>query len=319
MANNIYTQKRCMQIERLINIVFLLMNNTYSTAKELAEHCSVSVRTIQRDIDALSLAGIPVYSTRGYGGGVGLLKEFTLDKTFMTEQEQADILHGLQALEGAGYPDIQESFYKFAAIFRRNVADRWLRVDFSSWHDSGFGKDKFERLKEAILTRKVIHFSYYSSENLISERVAEPLCMLFRERAWYLCIFDRKKNKEAIVRASRMRNVRVTEEIFERTMQSDPMETPDYSRTYDLQRVVLHVTGNYAFRIFDEFPEKDIYPQPDGSFIIDEDMPVNEWLTGYLLSFADGVEVIEPQSLRDALREKITLMLEKYDRQLSDS
>lgn len=101
-----------MHVERLFQIVFLLMSGSCGTAKELAEHCSVSVRTIQRDLDALSLAGIPVFSSRGYGGGIGLLKEFTLDKTFMTEQEQADILHGLQALEGAGYPDGNAALHK---------------------------------------------------------------------------------------------------------------------------------------------------------------------------------------------------------------
>lgn len=77
-----------MHVERLFQIVFLLMSGSCGTAKELAEHCSVSVRTIQRDLDALSLAGIPIFSNRGRGGGTGLLKEFTLDKTFMTEQEQ---------------------------------------------------------------------------------------------------------------------------------------------------------------------------------------------------------------------------------------
>lgn len=95
------------------------MNGSCATAKELSEYCSVSVRTIQRDLDALSLAGIPICSSRGYGGGVGLLKEFTLDKTFMTEQEQTDILHGLQALQGTGYADANDSFNKFAALFRK--------------------------------------------------------------------------------------------------------------------------------------------------------------------------------------------------------
>lgn len=181
-----------MHVERLFQIVFLLMSGSCGTAKELAEHCSVSVRTIQRDLDALSLAGIPVFSSRGYGGGIGLLKEFTLDKTFMTEQEQADILHGLQALEGAGYPDGNAALHKLAALFRRKE-DRWLRVDFSSWCGSGFGKEKFHRLKEAILAKKVVRFTYFSSENRVSERFAEPLCLLFRERAWYVCVFDRKK------------------------------------------------------------------------------------------------------------------------------
>ena len=308
-----------MQVERLFKIVFLLMNATCSTTRELAELCSVSARTIQRDIDTLSLAGIPVYAARGYGGGVGLLKEFTLDKTFLTEKERAELLNGLQALEGAGYPDRQESFQKFAAIFRRNPAERWLRVDFSSWCGSGFGKEKFDRLKDAILRKKVVTFKYYSSENRISERVAEPLCLLFRERAWYVCVFDRKKSCEMVLRASRIRDLRVTDETFERAMREDPMATPDYSTSYELQRVVLRVAAEHAFRVFDEFPEQDIHPQPDGTFLIDEPMPVNEWLTGYLLSFADGLEVIEPLTLRNTLKEKIRLMQKKYDKQLSGS
>ena len=53
--------------------------------------------------------------------------------------------------------------------------------------------------------------------------------------------------------------------------------------------------------------------------MIDEEMPINEWLTGYLLSFADGLEVIEPASLRTALKEKIRSMQKKYDKQLSGS
>ena len=164
-----------MQAERLLKIIFLLMNGTCRTAKGLAQSCSVSVRTIQRDINTLSLAGIPVFANRGYGGGVGLLKEFTLDKTYLTEQERADILNGLQALEGAGYPDGKNSLQKLAALFHSKADERWLRVDFSSWCGSGFGKQKFDALKDAVLGKNVLAFSYYSSENRISERVADPL------------------------------------------------------------------------------------------------------------------------------------------------
>ena len=308
-----------MQVERLLKIIFFLMNGTCRTAKELAQSCTVSVRTIQRDIDALSLAGIPVFSHRGYGGGVGLLKGFTLDRMYLTEQERTDILNGLQNLESAGYPDGKESLRKLAALFHGKTDERWLRVDFSSWCGSGFGKQKFDLLRDAVLSKKVLGFSYFSSENRISQRTAEPLCLLFRERAWYLCVFDRKSGREMVLRASRIRDVQLTGETFERVMQQDPMATPDYDESYALERVVLRVKANCAFRVFDEFPEQDICPQPDGSYLIDEMMPINEWLTGYLLSFADGLEVIEPPSLRDMLLEKIKLMAEKYDKQLSGS
>ena len=308
-----------MQAERLVKIIFLLMNGTCKTAKELAQSCSVSVRTVQRDIDALSLAGIPVFSSRGYGGGVGLLKEFTLDKTYLTEQERTDILNGLQTLEGAGYPDGRESLQKLAALFHSKADNRWLRVDFSSWCGSGFGKQKFDVLKSAILNKKVLSFSYYSSENRISERIAEPLCLLFRERAWYVWVFDRKHRRETILRASRIRNIQPTGDTFERIMQEEPMATPDYAKSYAMERVVLRIQADCAFRVFDEFPEQDIHPQQDGSYLIDELMPVNEWLTGYLLSFADGLEVIEPSRLRDTLLKKIHSMAEKYDKQVSGS
>ena len=192
-------------------------------------------------------------------------------------------------------------------------------MDFSSWCASGFDREKFARLKEAILNKKVIEFTYFSSENRISERIAEPLCLLFRERAWYVCMFDRKKNREIVLRASRIRDLRVTAESFERVMREDPMATPDYSTSYELQRVVLRVASECAFRVFDEFPEQDIHPQADGTFLIDEPMPINQWLIGYLLSFADGIEVIEPLTLRNTLKEKIRSMQEKYDEQLSDS
>lgn len=308
-----------MQAERLLKIIFLLMNGTCRTAKELAERCSVSVRTIQRDMEALSLAGIPVFSSRGHGGGVGLLKEFTLDKAYLTEQERADVLNGLQALEGAGYPDGREALHKLAALFHGRADQRWLRVDFSSWCGSGFGKHKFEVLKDAILGKKVLAFSYYSSENRISRRVAEPLCLLFRERAWYVCVFDRNSGEERVLRASRIRDVEPTGETFERAMRQDPLATPDYAKSYALERVVLRIRADCAFRAFDEFPEEDIHPQPDGSCLIDEMMPVNEWLIGYLLSFADGLEVLGPPRLRERLLEKIRLMAGKYDTQVSGS
>ncbi len=99
-----------MHVERLFKIVFLLMNGSCCTAKELAEQCSVSVRTIQRDLDALSLAGIPVYSNRGYRGGVGELKEFTLDKTFMTSRDECE-----KMLDGFGMTDeVQRNMYRAA-------------------------------------------------------------------------------------------------------------------------------------------------------------------------------------------------------------
>ena len=77
-----------MHTGRLFEIVYLLQSRPRMTARELAERFEVSVRTIYRDIDALSAAGVPVYAARGGGGGVGLLPGYVLDRSLLTDGEQ---------------------------------------------------------------------------------------------------------------------------------------------------------------------------------------------------------------------------------------
>lgn len=80
-----------MQINRLFEIVYILLEKEKVTARELAERFEVSTRTVYRDIEALSCAGIPVYMSKGKGGGVSLLPGFTLNKAVITEGEKAEI------------------------------------------------------------------------------------------------------------------------------------------------------------------------------------------------------------------------------------
>ena len=81
-----------MTSSRLFEIIYILLEKKKVTAPELAERFEVSVRTIYRDIDALSSAGIPVYCTQGKGGGIGLLEDFVMDKSALTEEEQIQIV-----------------------------------------------------------------------------------------------------------------------------------------------------------------------------------------------------------------------------------
>lgn len=86
-----------MHTGRLFEIVYLLQSRPRMTARELAKRFEVSVRTIYRDIDALSAAGVPVYAARGGGGGVGLLPGYVLDRSLLTDGEQDEILYALRS------------------------------------------------------------------------------------------------------------------------------------------------------------------------------------------------------------------------------
>lgn len=124
-----------MEQGRLFKIVYYLLDKGRTTAPELAEKLEVSVRTIYRDLDVLSVAGIPIYTTQGKGGSIFLLPEFVLDKSLLSPQEKEQILMALQGLSVAENRQNDELLAKLGGLFRAQHAD-WIEVDFSDWHKS---------------------------------------------------------------------------------------------------------------------------------------------------------------------------------------
>ena len=143
-----------MQISRLFEIVYILMNKKSTTAKELCEHFEVSQRTIYRDIDTLCQAGIPIYTTKGKGGGIALMDNFVLNKSVLSEQEQNEILAALSGFKVATNTASNQVLHKLGALFG-NKSTEWIEVDFSNWNNNEPDKNKFNLIKETILNHKV--------------------------------------------------------------------------------------------------------------------------------------------------------------------
>lgn len=122
-----------MQIDRLLQIVSLLLSHENITAKQLANELNVSTRTIYRDINILSVAGIPITSQKGYDGGLSLLQSFSMDKSYFTEEEQSNIIQALQILKSSNYPDADKSLNKVAGLFSHNLQSEWLDISLSSF------------------------------------------------------------------------------------------------------------------------------------------------------------------------------------------
>lgn len=131
-----------MQESRLFKIVYHLLDKGRATASELAEKFEVSVRTIYRDIDALSGAGIPIYAEAGRNGGIYLMNDFVMDKAVLTEEEKREILTALHSINSTSNIDNSQILQKLSAIF--NVgSESWLEVDFSRWGNNGTDNRKF--------------------------------------------------------------------------------------------------------------------------------------------------------------------------------
>ena len=142
-----------MQIHRLFEIVYILMDRKSVTAQELATHFEVSKRTILRDVETLSVAGIPIYTSRGKGGGISILDNFVLNKATINADEQVQILTSLQSLAITEQIDTNSIIAKLGTLFAK-ADTKWLEVDFSRWGKGKADKEKFEILKQAIIDRK---------------------------------------------------------------------------------------------------------------------------------------------------------------------
>ncbi len=299
-----------MQIDRLIQLTFLLMSRDQMTGAQLAEYFGVSRRTIYRDIDTLSVAGIPIYSNKGNGGGIGIIKEYRIDKTLLSEKEQKDILQGLQVLKAVQFPNVNEVLNKMKVIFKNPMTPDWIDVDFSRWGDCN--RADFHLTQRAILDKRVITFDYVNSNLKKSQRTVEPLRLVFKAQSWYIQGFCTYKQEIRTFRMSRVKNLLMKDDRFERTVPKDLSIEPDYEKSYDLVLFKLKFRKEIAHKVFDEFDEKYIENQEDGSFLVTIYYPINEWMVGHILSFGNFVEIMEPCEARKLIKDRAKLIFDIY-------
>ncbi len=278
------------------------------TAKELAVHFEVSVRTILRDIDTLAMAGIPIYTMQGKGGGVGLMEGFVLSKSVLTDKEQSDILSALQSLHAVNVPNVQPVLTKLAALFNKN-ATSWIDIDFSPWDSSEAEREKFTLLKEAILSQKIVVFDYFSFWGEKSHRTVEPLQIVFKEKAWYLSSFCLEKEDYRTFKLNRIKNLVTTEQGFA----PRPLrKIAESFTTNNLCTVTMKVDEELSSRVWDEHEPKNVTQNEDGSLTVKVNIPDDEWGYGYILSYGGGAEVLEPAYIRKLIGERFAQAAKKY-------
>lgn len=144
-----------MQESRLFKIVYYLLANGKATAPELATQFEVSIRTIYRDIDSLSSAGIPIYATQGKGGGISILEDFTINKSLFSSQEREQILMALQGILTATGKNTDALLAKLSGLFQVK-SENWIEVDFTDWVHGKLEQDVFNLIKEAIFKENYI-------------------------------------------------------------------------------------------------------------------------------------------------------------------
>lgn len=296
-----------MKNNRLFGIIYILLSKDTVTASYLADYFEVSVRTIYRDIDTLSSLNIPIYASKGKNGGISLLDNYKLDKTLLTEEEQKEILFSLQSIDKLNLNDTK-LFDKMKTIFS-SKEDDWFSVDFNIWDNSDTHKINFETIKKAILKCQVIEFNYSNTYGETSFRVVEPIKLHFKYNAWYLEAFDLTKEDFRVFKLTRIKDINLLPDTFER---KEIPKYPENLKPPKITKVILEIDESATYRVYDEFKEKEITKLDNGNFQVEIELPENEWLYGYILSFGHHAKVISPNHIKEIIKSEITHSLENY-------
>lgn len=307
-----------MKINRLLEIVIILMNRGTVTARELSQRFGVSMRTIYRDVDDLSSSGVPVYSSKGVGGGISLLENYSIGKALLSEKETESILFALKTLQATKYPEIDSIFEKLGTIFKNGAAD-WIHIDFSPWGSDPNQYDKMTLIKNAILNSKIIEFDYISANNTRTHRRFEPLRLIFKGQAWYLWGWCEARLDYRTFRISRIRELKTLDENFIRhrerfpsakTNEGEGASKPEYNPLVSLS---LKFSEEALSRLYDDYDDDLIINNNDGTYTLNISFPLDEWVYGYILSFGNFVEVLSPPEVKSVIINKMNMALRKYE------
>lgn len=297
-----------MRDSRLFRILYYVLEKGKVTANELSEKFEVSVRTIYRDIDVISSAGIPIYAIQGKGGGIEIADDFVLKKSLLSEKEQEQILVALKGLEGINKQYENELLTKLSAFFKIKNTN-WIEVDFTNWQRGNEYDELFNDIKSAIINKNIIRFTYFSSNEKETSREVKPIRLLFKGWDWYVYTFCLLRNEFRYFKLSRIRDLKILDENFEDSYEDVVLiKKMEYK---DTVHVKLKFDRKVAFRVYDEMG--DIKEDEEGNLYAEIELPNDYNLYNYIFSFGESVEVLEPIEIRNNIRDMINKMSRIYN------
>ena len=308
-----------MKIDRLVSIIMILLDQKRISAQELADMFEVSPRTIYRDIDAINMAGIPIRSTSGVGGGFEVMPEYKIDKKVFSANDLSALLMGLSSLSNMIRGD--ELIHALAKVKSFIPADKakdielkvnQIWIDLSPWTGNRNTQPYLEMIKEGLQENKLLSFEYVAHHGNRTKRIVEPYQLVLKGSHWYLQAYCRKRNDFRLFRLSRMSNLQMQEEIFTPRHYQKPQLDFDDILTSMQTKIKLRIHKSVMDRVLDFCSYEDFSPDDDGYYIVDFPFVENEYHYDILLGFGDKCECLEPVQIREKMKRRIQDMAALY-------
>ena len=300
-----------MKIDRLIGILSILLQEEKITAPELAERFEVSRRTINRDIENLCKAGIPIMTSQGAGGGISIMDGYKMDRTILSSKDMQMILAGLRSLDSVSGSHYYGQLMEKIRAGSSNVVsgNEFILIDLSSWNKDSLSP-KIELIQDAIECGKTLRFQYYAPGGN-TEREIEPYFLIFKWSSWYIYGYCLLRNDYRMFKLNRMAEL-VHAGKFEKRS-TVPMPDLSNKKVFTpLAKVKAVFHSSMKWHLIEEYGVDSFTEMPDGKLLFEHAYSDEEGLLSWMLLCRDKVTVLEPESIWEELFHIATELAEKY-------
>lgn len=301
-----------MKIDRLIGILTILLQTEKTTTAFLAEKFEVSRRTINRDIETLGQAGIPIVTSRGQNGGISIMENYKIDRTLLTSSDMRAILAGLKGLDSVSGTNRYQQLMDKLSLGNADIlsSNDHILIDLSSWYKTSLAP-KIELIQNAVEGQEMLSFLYHAPKGE-SRRQIEPYLLVFQWASWYVWGYCKMREDFRLFKLNRMTELKNTGISYEkRPVPPQALATERMFHT-TIQAEILF-EPEMKWRLVEEFGIDSFREREDGRLLFSFGFAGREQLFGWLLSFGAEAELLKPQELREEMLE----MIQKMERRLS--
>lgn len=306
-----------MKTERLLGTVMLLLQKKKTSAQELADIFEVSLRTIYRDIQSLSLAGIPIHSTSGVGGGFEIMENYKIDKNYFSKKDIVNILRSLSSFKSlAQDSELCNALAKVRSLIPEDqISDleekiRHFEFDVNPWIVTKTLETKKEIIRSALSKSQVLSFQYIAHHGKKSSRNIEPYQLILKKGDWYVSGYCYVRQDYRLFKLNRILDMKILPEAFE--LRDYPKQLFQHTVS-GLITIKIKIHYSLMDRILDYCDFAQFKSHGEEYYIVDFPFVENDFYYDILLGFGEKCECLEPMDIRFKMKQKIETLIKLYN------
>lgn len=308
-----------MKIDRLISLIMVLLEHDKVSATRLAEMFEVTPRTIYRDVETLSRAGIPIAAYPGIHGGISIMSQYKVDKKLFNPDDIATLLIGLGSLSSTLLPnEIVGTLAKVKGLIpdkqRKDIdlKSSQIFIDLTSWAGNKNLSPNLEKIKSALNASHYLCFNYSDSSGKRTVRTIEPYQLVLKEGHWYIQGYCTKRQDFRIFKLYRISGLDVLNHTFTPRPFNSKLLNDSCWIASRIVTIKLLIDNSLREQIAERCSEENITPYDENRLLVELEFIEDEPGYQLLMSFGERCECLEPEHIRQGVIQRIERMMKIY-------